>query len=222
MNSMGTNPMRGYVQLDLTPNGEGLARRLKDAFGDAVSIMVGDFPYPYAPAPTDRSTIPDAPVCPMAIEQYREVMFRHGGGPAPAIGTVPGLTLAPVIDEQPTEAGGTFSGHVTFTNNGGEPVTVDDHTLFASVVDAEHRLVRVYTAAQTADGRWSTIVPGASHDVALTGDTGTCVPNTGYTLAPGAYGVIVTPLVTVGRNTQGSPGVAGTIVISPEVTITAR
>jgi hypothetical protein len=219
---LGSNPDRGWVQLSLSASSEALAKTIKAEFGDAVSITVGNWLYPYALTNPEHpgETIPPDALCPMSLDPYRSFRYRGSPVPPPTIGTVPGLTLAVVIDQPPTERGGELKGHVTFTNAGTASFTVDEHALFALVLDGDHRIVEAYSGSQTADGRWHTVQPGESHDVPLIGDTGTCVPNAGYTLAPGTYGVIVTPVITVGATMPGLPGGADTVVVSPEATLT--
>jgi hypothetical protein len=158
------------LAVSLRADGEEIAARIVEEYGNLVNLTVGALPYP---DPTSGSPQPcEAP--PPPTDPTHLV----------ASATLSGGTVA---------AGHDYSGTVTVTNTGDETVAFESGSpLVAFVYPAGGtEVVGIYTGGIAGVGVGGDLAPGESIDIDVIGGTASCDPDLGYALPPGDYDVRV-------------------------------
>jgi hypothetical protein len=169
----GSGAADGLVTVELRADGEDLARRILDRYGDLVSITLGVLPYP------DPTLVSDDNVCVMEIP------------PAP---TDPiSLDAVLTLSEPSVGSGNDFDGVVTVTNTGNEVIQFESGSPLTALVSGpdDEAVVGVYTGPIAGVGVSADLGPGDSVDIDVLGGTASCDPELGYALPPGEYQVRV-------------------------------
>lgn len=171
----------GSVAVQLKASEEDVAADLEQRFGDAVTLRVGNFPYPIA---ADQRSI--------------AACQRDVTGPTQ---TDAGIRASLTFSTPSVPSGVDADATVTVTNDGAETFTLISGSPLVGVVvePATTRALAVFDGSIAGVGVGATLQPGESYDIPVLVGAASCDPTIGYTVPPGAYEVVVPVIVTHGQ-----------------------
>ena len=175
------------VTVQLRADSESVAEDLVARYGDIVSIMLGNLPYPASTGATSDAT----GTCTADVT-----------GPT----DLNGLRADLVFADPTVHSGQDIDGTVTVTNTGNAPATFQSGSPLVGwvVLPGTTSVVASYTGAIAGVGVGGTLAPGESSEIAVLVGTASCEPGLGYTLPPGQYQVLV-PVVVLYPQRAGDP-----------------
>jgi hypothetical protein len=165
----------GIVHVSLRADQERLASQLLARYGDAVSLILGAFPYPPDRPRTSRDKmVEDAIATPVPA---REAM------------RVPGLELSLELDAVTVVAGQDGTGRIVLCNVGDTRVDLSsEQPLTGDVVDPRsEQIVARYTGLIAGTGLRIALAPGEVTQIILLFSTASTRLELGYTVPPGQY-----------------------------------
>jgi hypothetical protein len=204
------NPMQSLgqtwlqLELRLRATAEPLAAELHRRYGDALTITVGAFGYPWSDD--------DPSLCPPPPPTTSTSITTPAATPPPA-GPAGALAVVLHLDQPAVRSGDEARGTVVVTNTGDTRVDLETgRPLIGSVHDADTmRRMGTYVGAVAGTGLRLALDPGASAEVDVVVGTTSCDRTAGYRLPPGAY-LVRTELPLT---TQGDPTPVAVLVPTP-------
>ena len=166
------------VTVQLRADSESVAKDLVARYGDIVSIMLGNLPYPASADATSGAT----GACTADVT-----------GPTDLNGLRADLSFP-----NPTvHSGQDIDGTITVTNTGSAPATFQSGSPLVGLIvqPGTTNVVASYTGGIAGVGVGGTLAPGESSEIQVLVGTASCEPSVGYTLPPGQYEVLVPVVV---------------------------
>jgi hypothetical protein len=159
-----------HVLVAMRADAETLAAELRQRYGDAVILSVGNFPYPFPHL--SSSPRPRAPVATVAIE---------------------GLALRTTLDDAVVPSGRTVRGSVQFENHRSDRITLGTDDPLGGYVVTRGTLEIVGGSGRAARGvaQAISLEHGQTYTLGLITSTASTDATLGYLLPPGDYDVVV-------------------------------
>jgi hypothetical protein len=192
------------VEVALRADQEALAADLVGRYGDTVSVMLGNFPYPL---PADLGSI-DPVACRVA----------DFAGPTDH----KGLQATVTFESATVTAGADIQGTVTITNTGSEPVSFESGSPLAGAIvrPGTTTVVGTHVGVIAGAGAGATLEPGGSYDIPALFGTASCDPSAGYVVPAGDYEVLV-PVIAKYPQRSGDPIVNELVTLPGSLTVVA-
>ena len=168
----------GRIIVWLTPGSEGLAKRLQEQYGSALTISVGLTVW-------NGHAVP-SPQC----------------GPLPSWTAPPrGLSLSLHLKTDTVRSGEVVTGNVEITNRGTAPFFMDTGQPLQAVIvrRGTHRIVGAYTGSIAGTGYGMRLTTGQHENVPTYVGTARCDGGLGTALPPGRYQAVVLVMDETGK-----------------------